>query len=348
VKRARQALVRSLARVGSLPAAHSSSTSPASRPSSASTRRGAGWPGLGALRHAASIDEKALGVNVLRAPGACTPAARPLLCRMIREEPRHAEPIHLSDFPKIYCPFIRQTFAVDKEQWKERGRPLEPARAQGLPGGRARQPRATSGCFEDPETIAVEKLNGMNVKAAPRPGAAWWRVQNRLNVIDPLQVLKGQPQSWRSVPGHRPGPGQGGRRAGRRDGRAKVQANPYRLQVQRVFPFTQAIDGLRYRSFHEHERTSPTGSAWFKEHLTSRFFPEARPQARARGQAVMAEGVVFYNLKRQAAGQTYMAKLRATCSDWYYQDQWRSRTTTRAAGTGSRTRSCSTRRRAAG
>ena len=34
----------------------------------------------------------------------------------------------------------------------------------------------------------------------------------------------------------------------------------------------------------------------------------------------MAEGVIFYNLKRQAEGQSWMAKLRRNMFDWYYAD----------------------------
>ena len=62
----------------------------------------------------------------------------------------------LTDFPKLYCPFIRQTFKVNVEQWKKHGSRLQ-----------LREPlaylvvnRINPGyewVFEDPETIAVEK-----------------------------------------------------------------------------------------------------------------------------------------------------------------------------------------------
>jgi hypothetical protein len=35
----------------------------------------------------------------------------------------------------------------------------------------------------------------------------------------------------------------------------------------------------------------------------------------------MAEGVVFYNLKRRDARQTWRAKLRRDMFEWYYSDQ---------------------------
>ena len=96
----------------------------------------------------------------------------------------------LSDFPKLHCPFIRQTFEVNKEQWKKHGSKL------GM-----REPRAYlvvdrvspgyEWVFDDPDTIAVEKLNGTNIKLLTRAGRLI-ALQNRLNVIDPLQVMKGK------------------------------------------------------------------------------------------------------------------------------------------------------------
>ena len=36
---------------------------------------------------------------------------------------------------------------------------------------------------------------------------------------------------------------------------------------------------------------------------------------------MFAEGVVFYNLKRKAANQSWMAKLRRDMYDWFYTDK---------------------------
>ena len=36
---------------------------------------------------------------------------------------------------------------------------------------------------------------------------------------------------------------------------------------------------------------------------------------------MFAEGVVFYNLKRKAASQSWMAKLRRDMFDWFYSDK---------------------------
>ena len=96
----------------------------------------------------------------------------------------------MSDFPKLHCPFIRQTYEVDRKQFKKLGRKLK-----------LRNPevylvvdRVNPGyewVFEDPDTFAVEKLDGTNVKLLTEGGRLVAR-QNRLNVIDPLQIMKGK------------------------------------------------------------------------------------------------------------------------------------------------------------
>ena len=96
----------------------------------------------------------------------------------------------LSDFPKLNCPFVRLLFSVNPEQWKKEGAALglrEPevylVTDQVNPG--------YEWVFEDSDTFVVEKLNGTNVKILTENGRLL-SVQNRLNVIDPLQVMKGK------------------------------------------------------------------------------------------------------------------------------------------------------------
>ena len=96
----------------------------------------------------------------------------------------------LLDFPKLHCPFIRQTFKVNEEDFKKYGSQLK-----------LRKPevylvvdRVNPGyewVLDDAETIAVEKLDGTNVKILTERGRLV-AVQNRLNVVDPLQVMKGK------------------------------------------------------------------------------------------------------------------------------------------------------------
>ena len=224
----------------------------------------------------------------------------------------------LSDFPKIHCPFLRQTFAVDREGWKERGAPL------GL-----RSPevylvvnRITPDyewVFEDPDTIAVEKLNGTNIKIYTEKGRLL-AVQNRKNIIDLLQVLHGKTFIMEGI-FQSIGKGyveENGEQAGELIG-PKVQGNPYKLIVHEWVPFEKAINDLRYKSFHEHDRTFDNWSSWFQEGLASRYFTK-RASKLGLEEKVMAEGVVFYNLKRRAEGKIWTAKLRRDMFDWYYSD----------------------------
>ena len=225
----------------------------------------------------------------------------------------------LTDFPKLECPFKRTIFQVDKENWKKAGRRL------GL-----RQPEAYlvvneinpgyEWVFEDPDTIAVEKLDGTNVKILTQKGRPI-AAQNRLNVIDPLQVIKGKAFI---IEGIFQAIGKGyvledGEQVGEVIG-PKLQGNPYELDVHLWYPFEKAIKHLSYRSFLEHERTFDNWSAWFKDHLVSRFHTK-RTSKQEAPKKVMAEGVVFYNLKRKAQSKSWRAKLRRDMFHWYYDKQ---------------------------
>lgn len=225
----------------------------------------------------------------------------------------------LTDFPKLECPFVRKIFKVNKAQWEKCGAEL------GL-----RQPEVYlvvnevnpgyEWVFEDPDTIAVEKLNGTNVKIQTEKGRLI-AVQNRLNVIDPLQVMEGKTYIiegiFQAIGKDYVKPD--GQQAGEVIG-PKVQGNPYKLPVHEWYPFELAVDRLRYKSFHEHERTFENFSSWFKDGLFSRYYTKRASKLGLTDQ-VMAEGVVFYNLKRKEQGQLWMAKLRRDMFDWYYADK---------------------------
>ncbi|MBT3296564.1 MAG: hypothetical protein HN919_12190 [Verrucomicrobia bacterium] len=225
----------------------------------------------------------------------------------------------LSDFPKVQCPLIRQTFKVDQEQWRKHGSRLQLR----SPEAYLVVDRVNPGyewVFEDEETIAVEKLDGTNVKLLTE-GGRLIALQNRLNVIDPLQIIKGRTfiiegifraiaKGYVALDGEQAGEVMG----------PKLQGNPYGLEVHEWYPFTKAIADLAYRSFHEHERTFDNWSVWFKDWLVSRYHTKRSPKG-SQGEKVMAEGVVFYNLKRKAEGKSWMAKLRRDMFPWYYSDQ---------------------------
>ena len=97
----------------------------------------------------------------------------------------------------------------------------------------------------------------------------------------------------------------------------KLQGNPYQLDSHIWYPFEKSIAHLKYKSFHEHERTLANFSAWFKDHLKSLHHSKRVGYENA----IFAEGVVFYNLKRKAEKKSYMAKLRRDMFDWYYSDK---------------------------
>lgn len=171
--------------------------------------------------------------------------------------------------------------------------------------------------FQHPDTFAVKKLNGSNVKILTREGRLV-AVQNRLNVIDLLQVLKGKTFI---IEGIFQAIGKGyveenGEQAGELLG-PKVQGNPYKLDTHLWYPFREAMTALRYRSFHEHERTFANWSAWFKDFLFSRFFTK-RASKLGLDEQVFAEGVVFYNPARREESRSCMAKLRRDMFDWFY------------------------------
>ncbi len=225
----------------------------------------------------------------------------------------------LTDFPKVYCPFIRQTFKVNAEQWKEHGSKVNLRTPEVYLVVNKINP-GFEWVFEDKETIAVEKLDGTNVKILTEKGRLV-AVQNRLNVLDPLQIVKGPTfiveGIFRAI-----GKGyvqEDGEQTGEVIG-PKLQGNPYKLDFHEWYPFRKAISDLAYRSFHEHERNFENWSAWFKDNLYSRYFTK-RASKLGLDEKVFAEGVVFYNLKRKSESKSWMAKLRRDMYPWYYSDK---------------------------
>ena len=169
--------------------------------------------------------------------------------------------------------------------------------------------------FEDENTIAVEKLDGSNVKLLTKDGRLV-KIQNRKNVIDPLQIIKGQTHYLEGV-FQAIGKGyvnKDGEQTGELIG-PKLQGNPYELTTHLWYPFSKAVKHLSYRSFHEHDRTFENWSSWFKDWLPSRF------TTKRGNKDIIAEGIVFYNLKRKAENKIYRAKLRRDMFEWYYSDK---------------------------
>jgi len=222
----------------------------------------------------------------------------------------------LSDFPKIQCPFIRKTFKINHDDFKNHGKKLQLRKPEVYLVTDEINP-GFEWVFNDPDTIAIEKLDGTNIKLQTENGRLI-TLQNRKNIIDPLQIMKGKTFIVEGVfmsiqkgfvednavqAGELIGP--------------KLQGNPYKLDHHIWYPFEKSTKHLKYKSFHEHEPTFENLNLWFKEHLKSLYHTKHVGYENA----TFAEGVIFYNLKRKAENKSYMAKLRRDMFDWYYMDK---------------------------
>lgn len=226
----------------------------------------------------------------------------------------------LTDFPKLQCPFIRRIYKIDIDDWKKFGRQYK-----------LRQPEVYlvtneinpgyEWVFEDKDTSAIEKLDGINVKLLTVNGRLEL-LYNRKNKIDLLQVMKGKTFIVEGVftaiqKGYVE---ESGEQCGELIGE-KIQGNPYGIIGHIWYPFSKAKRDLSYRSWHEHERTFENLSSWFKDYLKSRY--AIKKHNLSFEEAPFAEGVVFYNNKRRLEGKTYMAKLRRDMFSWFYTDRIR-------------------------
>ena len=237
----------------------------------------------------------------------------------------------------MHCPFIRETFSVNKDDWKKYGRKLQ-----------LRSPKVYlvvneinpgyEWVIDDPNTFAVEKLDGTNIKLKTENGRLV-SLMNRKNVIDPLQIIKGKTfiieGVFRAI--QKGYIDKDGIQAGELIG-PKLQGNPYELNNHIFYPFSKAIKHLKYRSFDEHDRNFDNWESWFKDWLVSRFHSKRKMKVdskkfkqgimaynyKTKGKQddkVFAEGIVLYNLKRKSEGKTYMAKLRRDMFSFYYEDK---------------------------
>jgi hypothetical protein len=222
----------------------------------------------------------------------------------------------LSDYPKLECPFVRQDFKITRESFKT-NRSKHHLRK---PEVYLVTPEVNPGyewVFEDADTIAVEKLDGTNVKIKTENNK-FLAVQNRKNIIDPLLIVKGRnffmEGLWKSADkGYiKPDGEQAGELLG-----PKLQGNPFEIDYHIWYPFDKAVSSLRYNSFNKHEPTFENLSSWFKDFLFSRLYDKLHKKN--DNKKMFAEGVVFYNFKRKEAGQVYRAKLRRDMFEWFYE-----------------------------
>ena len=221
----------------------------------------------------------------------------------------------MGDFPKLHCPFIRKTFRVNKEDFKKYGSKLKLRTPEVYLAVDEINP-GYEWVFEDKDTFAVEKLDGTNVKINMSSGRILG-LQNRMNVIDPLQLMKGKEFI---VEGVLMGNAKGfieadGKQVGEVVG-PKLQGNPYDLSMHLWYPFSKSMTSLRYKSFHQHDRTYKNWEAWFKDYLKSIFYMKTHKCVMS--ESIFAEGIIIYNLRRKEEGKTYMAKLRRNMFPFFY------------------------------
>jgi len=223
----------------------------------------------------------------------------------------------LTDYPKIYCPFIRQTYKVNQEDWKKHGNKYQLRKPEVYLVINKINPDY-EWVIEDEETIAIEKLDGTNIKIQTENGRLI-ALQNRKNIIDPLQIMGGKTHIiegiFRSI-------GKGyvekdGEQVGELIG-PKVNGNPYDLLYHEWYPFSRAIGNLKYKSFHNYERTFDNWESWFKKWLFSLYHTKKHPKGTEKK---LAEGVVFYNIKRKQEGKTWRAKLRRDMFSFFYESE---------------------------
>ena len=221
----------------------------------------------------------------------------------------------LADYPKLECPFVRKRYRVSKESWKKYGHKLQLRTPEVYLATPEINPEY-EWIFNCMDTVATEKLDGTNVSIKTENGRLVY-VQNRKNILDPLQVIKGPSfiieGIFRAISkgyikqdeinyGEVVGP--------------KLQGNPYKLDNHIWVPFDYILEHYAYSSFIKQERTFNNFSSWFQHGLRSRFYMKKHKCAFA--DSVFAEGIVFYNMYRKVNNLSWRCKLRRDMFEWYY------------------------------
>ena len=96
----------------------------------------------------------------------------------------------LSEYPKLYCPFVRKSYPISKEHLQKYGKKLGLKKPSVYLATNEIDPRY-AWVFEDPETFATEKLHGSGCKVHLTDGKID-TFQNRSQVIDHTQIYTGK------------------------------------------------------------------------------------------------------------------------------------------------------------
>jgi len=233
--------------------------------------------------------------------------------------------IMIRDFPKVECPFVRKTYKINHTDFKKFGSSLK-LRAPEVYLVTSEVAEGFDWVLKDPETFATEKLDGSNLGLEMEEGRLV-HLQNRMNVIDPLQILSGRTFLCEGV--FNAAAKKYVEKTGIQYGEClgpKLQGNMYELPSHLWYPFDKAKRDLRYTSFSKYEKSFQSWSEWFRLALKSIFFCRFHKiqisDMFGNSEVPFAEGIVFYNdsviHSEDHPTIPRIAKLRRDMMDWYY------------------------------
>lgn len=225
------------------------------------------------------------------------------------------------DFPKLQSPFKRNVFEISKEdfyKYKDKYNLRSPELYLVTP----EIEEGYEWVFEDPNTIASEKLDGTNISVTIDKDGNIVSIYNRKNEV---KVFNIHTTDTRFIEGIVEAINKKYFK-GKVDGQffgeligPKLQGNPYGLDKHLWYPFDKAMASLQYKSFHKYEKTFINISSWFESYLLSLFYSRHN-KINLKNTEIYAEGVVFHNSKRKEEGKTNMAKLRRDMFPWFYKE----------------------------
>jgi len=193
--------------------------------------------------------------------------------------------MNVADMPKLLSPF--------KREWKDGIYVVTPQIEEDY-----------DWVFNDPNVMAVEKLDGINVSVIMNGGkliGLWNRTQPQMfDTLCTNRYIEGV----RNCPNLGHALAKDGQHFGELMG-PNVQKNFLKLDKPVWYPFEYLKEKATYRSFHKYPKTFENISKWFQIDLFSLMYQ------RLHNDKVFPEGIVFHHPDGR------MAKLRRDMFDWY-------------------------------
>lgn len=215
--------------------------------------------------------------------------------------------IRVNDYPKIHCPFKREmrTLESGEEAYVviDERNTLED------------KPYDMDWVFEDPKTIATEKIDGTNVSIFIHDGkiVGVWNRGTRVPVLSGNKkyqyIISG---IWHSLDRGYVDRLTDGQHFGELVG-PKIQGNPYQLDERLWIPFEWAKDKLRFTWWGKHGKSFDSLQTGFKMGLPPLFWCRMHGTSieEAEEQGAYVEGIVFHHPDGRKA------KLRYDMYPWY-------------------------------